>query len=72
MAGTLFVIICSVIVYIANDEHVKKHIDPIITIENVTKYVDPIISIVSGLILLVLSYPYSEYDTSFIFVFCFQ
>lgn len=40
--------ICSIIVYFADNE-------------NVTKYVDPIISIVSGITLLVLSYPYSKY-----------
>lgn len=40
--------ICSIIVYFANNE-------------NVTKYIDPIISIVSCMTLLVLSYPYSKY-----------
>lgn len=54
--GTIFVLICSLIVHFANNE-------------NVTKYVDPIISIISGITLLVLSYPYSKYRISF-FKFC--
>lgn len=40
--------ICSAIIYFADNEQV-------------TKFVDPIMSIVSGITLLVLSYPYSKY-----------
>ncbi|XP_031631004.1 zinc transporter 1 [Contarinia nasturtii] len=47
ISSTLFVMICSIIVYFADNE-------------NITKYVDPIISIVSGITLLVLSYPYMK------------
>lgn len=51
--GTIFVMICSVIIYI-----VQFYFES----EAVTKFVDPIISIVSGITLLVLSYPYSKYS----------
>lgn len=44
--------ICSVIIYI-----VQFYFES----EAVTKFVDPILSIVSGITLLVLSYPYSKY-----------
>ncbi|XP_055312370.1 proton-coupled zinc antiporter SLC30A1 [Sitodiplosis mosellana] len=47
ISSTLFVIICSIIVYFADNE-------------SVTKYVDPSISIVSGITLLMLSYPYMK------------
>lgn len=49
----VFVLICSAIVHSADNE-------------NVTKFVDPIISIISGITLLVLSYPYSKF---FLFFF---
>lgn len=51
-SGTIFVMICSVIIYIVQF-YFKS--------EAVTKFVDPILSIVSGITLLVLSYPYSKY-----------
>lgn len=45
--GTLFVIICAVIVFFANNE-------------NVTKFIDPVMSIASCIALLWLSFPYSK------------
>lgn len=53
LIGTLFVMICTVIVYFADNE-------------NITKYVDPVISIISGITLLVLSYPYSKFFLQFV------
>jgi hypothetical protein len=47
ISGCLVVIICSIIVYFTD--------------EQIAKFVDPVLSIVSAVLLLSLSYPYSEY-----------
>uniref|UniRef100_A0A1B0DDC1 Cation efflux protein transmembrane domain-containing protein n=1 Tax=Phlebotomus papatasi TaxID=29031 RepID=A0A1B0DDC1_PHLPP len=47
ICSCVFVIGCSIIIFFANDEEV-------------TKYIDPVISILSCIVLLVLSYPYSK------------
>ena len=40
-------IVCSLIVYLTD--------------EKIAKFVDPVLSIISAVLLLILSYPYSEY-----------
>lgn len=47
VAGCVFVMICAVTVYFS---------DP-----KTAKYIDPIFSIISAVLLLILSYPYSKY-----------
>lgn len=46
VCSSIFVIICAIIIFFANDEEIAK-------------FVDPIISIISCFLLLFLSYPYS-------------
>lgn len=47
VCSTVFVIVCSIIIYFADNE-------------NVSKFIDPIMSIISCVILLAVSYHYSE------------
>jgi len=47
ISGCLVVIVCSLIVYFTD--------------EKIAKFVDPLLSIFSAVLLLILSYPYSEY-----------
>lgn len=47
--GTVFVIICSMIVHYTNED------------EDTSKFVDPLCSILSCVVLMTLSYPYSKF-----------
>lgn len=48
VSSTIFVLLCSVIVYYAEDDHTGK-------------FIDPILAIFSCILLLTMSYPYSEF-----------
>lgn len=50
VSSTLFVIVCAAIVYVAEDE------------QHTAKFIDPVLSIFSCVLLVSLSYPYSEYN----------
>ncbi|KAH8300422.1 hypothetical protein KR018_004926 [Drosophila ironensis] len=50
VSSTIFVIVCAAIVYVAEDE------------EHTAKFIDPVLSIFSCVLLISLSYPYSEYS----------
>lgn len=50
VSSTIFVIVCAAIVYVAEDE------------QHTAKFIDPVLSIFSCVLLVSLSYPYSEYD----------
>lgn len=55
ISSTIFFMLCSVIVYFAEDDHTGK-------------FIDPILAIFSCILLLTLSYPYSEY-TILLYIF---
>lgn len=48
ISSSIFVLLCSVIVYYAEDDHTGK-------------FIDPILAIFSCVLLLTMSYPYSEF-----------